>query len=84
MDQQNEQIKELTAARENLVVHRRRLAKELVKLSKRGTAPKVSKDFIAVQSTIETIERAIAHERHLESGKPGPFLWPHVVSGYED
>jgi len=32
--------------------------------------------FIRIQNTIETIERAIWHEKFIESKKPGPFVSP--------
>jgi hypothetical protein len=62
MDKESEHIKTLLNARERLVAERRALAGTLAKEYERGHT--LEEHFIAVQNTIDAIDRAIADEKH--------------------
>jgi hypothetical protein len=55
----------LSAARERLLEERRGLAGELAKPYERGKTEQLRERFIAVQATIDAIDRAIADERYI-------------------
>jgi hypothetical protein len=71
MDQDNEHIKKLIAAREVVVTQRRTAADALSRPYERGHAQDMKQVFVVVQATIEAIDRALADERQIAS-KPGP------------
>jgi hypothetical protein len=62
---QNKHLQHLSDFRAAVVDERRRLAKALS--AKKSRTEKARKDFIAMQETIEAIDRALADEQ----GKPG-------------
>lgn len=64
MDKESEHIKTLLNARERMVAGRRALADTLTKEYKRGHTEKMEERFIAVQNTIDAIDRALADEKH--------------------
>lgn len=64
MDKESEHIKTLLNARERMVAGRRALAVTLAKEYKRGQTEKMEEHFIAVQNTIDAIDRALADEKH--------------------
>jgi hypothetical protein len=69
MQQQNEHITRLVAARDRLVEERRGLAIELGKPYERtrGHDTEDIRDaFVKLQAVIDAVERAIAHEAHVQ------------------
>jgi hypothetical protein len=58
-----EHVKQLNAARERLVADRRNLAVALAEPYKKGHSENMRDAFIAVQATIEAIDRALVDER---------------------
>lgn len=69
MDHENEHIKKLAAARSKAVIERRNVAKALTEDYRRGEIENTRSMFIALQSMIEAIDRAIADEKHIEIGE---------------
>jgi hypothetical protein len=67
MDQDNEHIKKLIAARETAVIERRTAAEALSRPYDRFQAENMKGTFITVQATIEAIDRALADERQIAS-----------------
>jgi len=65
MDQVNEYITKLITAREIAVTQRRNAANSLSRPYERGQAEDMKQAFVAVQETIEAIDRALADERHI-------------------
>jgi len=63
MPQHNEHIKKLIAARRQVVAERRQVADALSEPYKKGHTENMRTSFIAVQNTIEAIDRAIDDER---------------------
>jgi hypothetical protein len=73
-----EHARQLTAAREKLVAERRQLAETLAKPHERGQAD-VRAHFVAIQETIEAIDRALQDEQPQPTKGPvvtGPRLVP--------
>ena len=69
MQQHNEHIANLAAARDRLVEERRRLTTELDKPYERSRGhdtEDVRDAFVKVQAVIDAVERALAHEAHLQ------------------
>jgi hypothetical protein len=64
MVQKNEHIKNLTAARDREVLHRREVAGALAQKYDRAHTEIT---FISIQNTIDAIDRAIADERLISS-----------------
>jgi hypothetical protein len=65
MDKDNEHIKKLTQARDRLVEQRRALVEALAMPRQRGDAESPRDAFLSVQTMIEALERAMAHERSM-------------------
>lgn len=65
MDQENEHIRRLIAARDREVEQRRNVADALAQAYERGETERMREAFISLQNTIEAIERAIQHEKTL-------------------
>jgi hypothetical protein len=65
MNNENEYIKTLVAARDSLVAERRDLAVTLSKPYRRGHSEETQAQFISLQSAIAVVEDAIRHERQL-------------------
>jgi hypothetical protein len=78
MNEENEYVGQLTAARAREVEHRRNIAKGLSKPYQRGLENWRS-DFIAVQTTIEAIDRALADERAVAAGSKPPVYLPPIL-----
>ena len=78
MAEENEHILSLIAARDKAIEQRRVVVKSLAKY-KRGYLDSDRDFFASIQTTIDAMERAIAHEQFIESKKPGPFLAPLVL-----
>ena len=76
MDQENEHIKKLIAARERMIQDRRNLADALASRHKDGHTEKMRDSFIVAQKTIEAIDRAIAHETLIGRERPGATVAP--------
>jgi len=73
-----EHVKQLSTAREKLVAERRMLAEMLAKPHERGQAD-VRASFVAVQTAIEAIDRALQDEQPQPTRGPvrtGPKLVP--------
>jgi hypothetical protein len=71
-----EHAKQLSAAREKLVAERRQLAETLAKPHERGQTD-VRAHFVAIQETIEAIDRALHDEQPAkEPALPGSRLAP--------
>jgi hypothetical protein len=66
-----EHAKQLSAAREKLVAERRQLAETLAKPHERGQTD-VRANFVAVEETIEAIDRALQDEQPTEDLAPRP------------
>jgi hypothetical protein len=66
MAQENEHIRKLIEARNREVEQRRNIADALAQAYERGKTEGM-RAFIAIQNTIEAIERAIEHEEDLET-----------------
>ena len=72
MQQHNEHIANLAAARDRLVEERRGLATELDKPYERSRGrdtEDVRDAFVKVQAVIDAVERAIAHEAHVQRSR---------------
>jgi hypothetical protein len=76
MAEENEHIQKLISARDREVEQRRKVVAALAQKYERGTMENNREIFIRIQNTVETIERAIWHEKFIESKKPGPFVLP--------
>jgi hypothetical protein len=63
------------AAREKVIAERRQAAAALAEPYKRGHTEKMGDLFVGIQSTIEAIERVIAHEEFIASKQP-KSSWP--------
>jgi hypothetical protein len=84
MAEESHPIKTLTAARDRLVEERRSLAGAIALGYRRRRTDDVHTNdmretFLGIQNTIEAIERAITHEKVLESGNPGSYEVPTLV-----
>jgi hypothetical protein len=73
MDTKNEHVKNLSAARERLIIERRALASELAKPYERVLTSECREKFIAVQKTIEAIDLALADEKHIAKASRTPM-----------
>jgi hypothetical protein len=71
MAQENEPIKNLTAARDREVAHRREVAGALAEKYDRAHTEIT---FISIQSTIDAIDRAIADENRIASRQLEPAV----------
>jgi hypothetical protein len=67
MDRDNQHIEKLIAAREVVVTQRRNAVDVLSRPYERGNAQDMKQAFMAVQATIEAIDRALADERQIAS-----------------
>ena len=81
MAEEIDPIKALAAARDKLVEERRALAVAMaLGYRRRRTDESHTNDmreaFIGIQTTIEAIDRAIAHEKLIASESPGSFVVP--------
>ena len=76
MAEENEHIQKLISARDREVEQRRKVVAAFAQKYERGAMENNREIFIRIQNTIETIERAIWHEKFIESKKPGPFVSP--------
>jgi hypothetical protein len=62
VDQENEHLKQLSAARRRLTADRRHAAKEIAQDNRRGLNGESCNELILVQNAIEALDRAIADE----------------------
>jgi hypothetical protein len=69
MATENEHIKNLVAARDKEVADRRDDAGAMAAQHQRGHAEDMREAIILIQNAIEAIDRAIADERRVASGK---------------
>jgi len=76
MDQDNAHVKTLITARERMIQDRRNLAEALAGEYKAGHTERMRDSFIAAQSAIEAIDRAIAHETLIGRERPGSTVAP--------
>jgi hypothetical protein len=68
VDQENEHLKHLSAARDRLIADRRHAAREIAHDNRRGLNPDSCNELILVQNAIEALDRAIADEQKLGAG----------------
>jgi hypothetical protein len=78
MAEDNAHIQILMRARDMEIQHRREVARLLAGKFKKGTTEQVRNLFMQIQSTIEAIERAIAHEEFIAS-KETRSSWPVAI-----
>jgi hypothetical protein len=78
MAEDNAHIQILMAARDTEIQHRREVARLLAAKFKKGTTEQARNLFMQIQSTIEAIERAIAHEEFIAS-KETSSSWPGAI-----
>jgi hypothetical protein len=69
MAAENEHIEKLIAARDKEVADRRDVAGAMAAQHQRGHAEDMREAIILIQNAIEAIDRAIADERRVASGK---------------
>lgn len=83
MVEEIEQIKTLKSARDKLVEERRALSVAMALGYRRRRTDDVHANdmreaFIGIQNTIEAIDRAIAHEKLIATGKPELLVVPRL------
>jgi hypothetical protein len=65
--QENEHVKQLSAARSRLIANRRNAATEIAEENRRGLNGDTCDALILIQTTIEAIDRALVDEAKLAS-----------------
>jgi len=70
MADDNDHLAKLVAARSRMVTERRDVALALTEKYKRGQTNEMRELLVQIQATIDAIDRAIADEKNMASGRP--------------
>lgn len=69
MTDDNDHLAKLVAARSRMVTERRDVVRALTEKYKRGQTDEMRELLVQIQATIDAIDRAIADEKNIASGR---------------